>query len=66
MCVDEQVKEWRLLLMNPGGFSWKTLLGITGLKRKISRKTGVPMTKSGIERKVGAAVINGIKSIIKK
>ena len=66
MCVDEQVKEWRLLLMNRGGFSWKTLLGITGLKRKIARKTGVPMTKSGIERKVGAAVINGIKSIIKK
>ena len=52
--------------MNRGGFSWKTLLGITGLKRKIARKTGVPMTKSGIERKVGEAVINGIKSIIKK
>ena len=66
MCVEEQVKEWRLLFMNRGGFSWKTLLGITGLNRKIARKTGVPMTKSGIERKVGAAVINGIKSILKK
>lgn len=46
--------------MNRGGFSWKTLLGITALKRKVSRATGIPMTKSGVQRKVGAAILKGI------
>ena len=44
--------------MNKGGFSWKRLLGISGMKSKISRKTGIPMTKSGVERKIGAMVID--------
>jgi hypothetical protein len=43
--------------MNKGGFSWKRLLGITAAKRRIARKTGIPWTKSGRERKVGAAVL---------
>ena len=46
--------------MNRGGFSWKTLFGITALKRKISRATGIPMTKSGVQRKVGAAIFRGL------
>ena len=46
------------LVMNKGGFSWKRLLGISGMKSKISRKTGIPMTKSGVERKIGAMVID--------
>ena len=44
--------------MNKGGFSWKTLFGITQLKRRISRKTGIPMSKTGMEAKIGRAVIN--------
>ena len=43
--------------MNKGGFSWKTFLGITQMKRNISRKTGIPMTKGGFERKLGASVL---------
>jgi hypothetical protein len=39
-------------------FSWKRLLGISGIKSKISRKTGVPLTKSGLERKIGRIIIN--------
>jgi hypothetical protein len=39
-------------------FSWKRLLGISGLKNKISRKTGVPLTKGGIERKIGRMIID--------
>lgn len=42
--------------MNAGGFSWKRFLGITAFKSRISRKTGVPLTRSGRERKVGAAM----------
>ena len=33
-------------------FSVKRLIGITGLKSSISNKTGVPLTKGGIERKL--------------
>ncbi|MBR3628064.1 MAG: hypothetical protein IKN42_04365 [Elusimicrobia bacterium] len=38
-------------------FSWKRLLGISALKNKISRRTGIPLTKSGIERKIGRSII---------
>lgn len=41
-------------------FSWKRLLGISGFKSKIAHKTGIPTTKSGIERKIGRTVINVI------
>ena len=39
-------------------FSWKGLLVISGLKNKVSRETGVPLTKSGLERKIGRTIIN--------
>lgn len=43
----------------PGlSFSLKRALGITQLKRKIAKKTGIPTTKSGIQRKVGETLIN--------
>lgn len=42
--------------MNRGGFSWKRFLGITALKSKISKKTGIPLTKSGRQRKIGAFI----------
>jgi hypothetical protein len=41
-------------------FSWKRLLGITGAKQSFARKTGVPTTKSGLERKIGSLLINTI------
>ena len=48
----------------PGlAFSWRRAIGITKIKQKISRKTGVPMTKNGLERRLGRFVIN---LIIKK
>ena len=39
-------------------FSWKRALGITGVKNKIARHTGIPTTKSGIERKIGQFILN--------
>ena len=44
--------------MNKGGFSLSRLLGITKVKQDIARKTGIPTTKSGVERKVGKAVLD--------
>jgi hypothetical protein len=47
---------------NRGGFSWNRLLGVTAAKRKVSRATGIPWTKSGRQRKVGAMVWKIFKS----
>lgn len=47
--------------MNKGGFSWKRAVGITKAKQKISRKTGIPFTKSGRQRKIGKMVTNSMK-----
>ncbi len=45
--------------MNKGGFSWKRALGISKAKSKISRATGIPLTKSGRQRKIGKALTGG-------
>ena len=45
--------------MNKGGFSWKRAVGITRAKQRIARKTGIPFTKSGRERKIGRMVTGG-------
>lgn len=37
--------------MNKGGFSWKRFLGVSSAKANLSRKIGVPLTKSGRQRK---------------
>lgn len=43
----------------PGvSFSLKRALGITKLKQQISRKTGIPMSKSGVERKIGKTILD--------
>ena len=36
-------------------FSYKRALGISGAKSRISRKIGVPLTRSGRQRKIGRA-----------
>lgn len=47
-------------IMNRGGFSWKTLLGVTAAKRNFARKTGIPTSKSGLYQKIGRLVIQAI------
>lgn len=39
-------------------FSWKRALGISGLKQSFARKTGIPTTKGGAERKIGNLILN--------
>lgn len=42
----------------PGlSFSWKRALGITRLRHQVARKTGMPTTLSGIERKIGRELL---------
>jgi len=38
-------------------FSWKRAIGISGYKSKISRAIGIPLTKSGRERKLGRLIM---------
>lgn len=39
-------------------FSWKRALGITKVKQQIARETGIPTTKQGLERKIGATILD--------
>jgi hypothetical protein len=45
--------------MNRGGFSWKRLLGMSAAKARLSRRSGIPLTRSGRERKIGRMVTGG-------
>lgn len=39
-------------------FSWKRALGISGFKTSFARKTGIPTTRGGVERKIGRILLN--------
>ena len=41
-------------------FSWKRALGISQAKQKIARDTGIPLTKNGLERKIGSTIIKAL------
>ena len=42
---------------NRGGFGWSRFLGIAQTKASISRRTGIPLTRSGRQRKLGASIL---------
>ena len=43
----------------PGlSYSLKRALGISGIKNRVSRQIGIPLTKSGLERKIGRLIIS--------
>ena len=45
----------------PGlSFSLKRALGITQFKQKVSRETGIPLTRGGIERKIGNTILKNL------
>lgn len=45
----------------PGlSFSLIRALGITRAKQQFARQTGIPTTKTGIERKIGRALLKGL------
>lgn len=39
-------------------FSWKRALGITKIKQKIAKETGIPTSKQGLERKIGKTLLD--------
>jgi hypothetical protein len=50
--------------MNRGGFSWKRFVGLSATKSRISRAIGIPLTRSGRQRKLGAALGCGTLSLV--
>jgi hypothetical protein len=45
----------------PGlSFSLKRAIGISGFKNKVARKTRIPTTKQGLERKIGGTILKAI------
>lgn len=45
----------------PGlSFSWKRALGITQVKQKFARETGIPTSKAGVERKIGRMILKSL------
>lgn len=45
----------------PGlSFSLKRAVGITKLKQRVSKTTGIPLTKQGLERKIGGSVMKAV------
>jgi hypothetical protein len=45
-------------------FSWKRAVGISGFKQSVAKQTGIPTTKSGMERKIGRSLIQFILKIL--
>lgn len=42
----------------PGlNFSLKRAVGVTKVKQKIAKATGIPTTKQGLERKIGGFIV---------
>ena len=51
----------------PGvSFSLSRVLGIDKIKRQIARETGIPTTRSGLEKKIGRMILGGINMANKK
>ncbi len=45
----------------PGlSFSLKRAVGVSAVKQKIAKKTGIPTTKQGLERKIGSAILKSV------
>lgn len=43
----------------PGlSFSWKRALGVTASKQRFAKQTGLPTTKTGLERKIGNFILD--------
>jgi hypothetical protein len=43
--------------LNFGGFSIWRFIGVSAFKSRLSRRIGIPLTKSGRQRKLGAFIL---------
>jgi hypothetical protein len=45
--------------MGFGGFSWKRAVGLSAAKARLSRRIGIPLSRSGRQQKLGRMVSGG-------
>lgn len=46
--------------LGPGlTFSWKRALGVTAMRQRAARRSGIPTTRNGAALKLGRAIIGG-------
>ena len=57
---------WKTMKIPGLSFSLKRAIGVTAIKQKVAKATGIPLTKQGLERKVGGAVLKSLTGKKKK
>lgn len=63
---DANKLNWKTMKIPGLSFSLKRAVGVTAIKQKVSKATGIPLTKQGLERKVGGAVLKSLTGKKKK
>jgi hypothetical protein len=43
--------------VNRGGFSWWRFLGVSAFKTRVSRRIGIPLTRTGRRQKLGSLIL---------
>ncbi len=44
--------------LGPGlSFSWRRATGLSALRGRLARRTGIPTTRSGLDREIGRSLI---------
>jgi hypothetical protein len=54
---DTTIKQYKIMSKYGFSFSLSRLLGIAQAKQKFARTTGIPTTKGGMQRKIGASIL---------
>ena len=57
---DANKLNWETMKIPGLSFSLKRAIGVTAIKQKVSKATGIPLTKQGLERKVGGAILKSL------
>ncbi|MBM3433083.1 MAG: hypothetical protein FJX92_08840 [Bacteroidetes bacterium] len=60
-CVENRFFKFEAISMGKKfgfSFSWKRAMGISSLRTSFARRSGVPTTKGGLQRKIGAFILN--------
>lgn len=58
-------KDYKAMKIPGLSYSWKRATGISSVKQRISKRVGIPMTKGGVERKIGSFIIKMITSLLR-
>ena len=57
---DANKLNWKTMKIPGLSFSLKRAVGVTAIKQKVAKATGIPLTKQGLERKIGGAILKSL------